>query len=141
MKQFTKIAVVCALAVSLAACGSSASSTAASSAASSEAASSVAASSEAASEAASSEAASVAEGEGYTGTQTASAKGMNGDVTAGRRLATNRVKPIFCRQNHQIRRIPHVQTIVLQMQGFRAVGGDQVQPIVNLSVSHQLAHV
>ena len=69
MKQFTKIAVVCALAVSLAACGSSASSTAASSAASSEAASSVAASSEAASEAASSEAASVAEGEGYTGTQ------------------------------------------------------------------------
>lgn len=72
MKQFTKIAVVCALAVSLAACGSSASSTAASSAASSEAASSVAASSEAA---------SVAEGEGYTGTQTASAKGMNGDVT------------------------------------------------------------
>ena len=39
MKQFTKIAVVCALAVSLAACGSSASSTAASSAASSEAAS------------------------------------------------------------------------------------------------------
>lgn len=58
MKQFTKIAVVCALAVSLAACGSSASSTAASSAASSEAASSVAASSEAASEAASSEAAS-----------------------------------------------------------------------------------
>ena len=76
MKQFTKIAVVCALAVSLAACGSSASSTAASSAASS-----VAASSEAASEAASSEAASVAEGEGYTGTQTASAKGMNGDVT------------------------------------------------------------
>ena len=40
MKQFTKIAVVCALAVSLAACGSSASSTAASSAASSEAASS-----------------------------------------------------------------------------------------------------
>lgn len=81
MKQFTKIAVVCALAVSLAACGSSASSTAASSAASSEAASSVAASSEAASEAASSEAASVAEGEGYTGTQTASAKGMNGDVT------------------------------------------------------------
>ena len=57
MKQFTKIAVVCALAVSLAACGSSASSTAASSAASSEAASSVAASSEAASEAASSEAA------------------------------------------------------------------------------------
>lgn len=71
MKQFTKIAVVCALAVSLAACGSSASSTAASSAASSEAAS----------EAASSEAASVAEGEGYTGTQTASAKGMNGDVT------------------------------------------------------------
>ena len=76
MKQFTKIAVVCALAVSLAACGSSASS-----AASSEAASSVAASSEAASEAASSEAASVAEGEGYTGTQTASAKGMNGDVT------------------------------------------------------------
>ena len=77
MKQFTKIAVVCALAVSLAACGSSASSTAASSAASSEAASSVAASSEAASEAASSEAA----GEGYTGTQTASAKGMNGDVT------------------------------------------------------------
>ena len=82
MKQFTKIAVVCALAVSLAACGSSASSTAASSAASSEAASSVAASSEAASEAASSEAASVAEGEGYTGTQTASAKGMNGDVDA-----------------------------------------------------------
>ena len=81
MKQFTKIAVVCALAVSLAACGSSASSTAASSAASSEAASSVAASSEAASEAASSEAASVAEGEGYTGTQTASAKGMNGEVT------------------------------------------------------------
>ena len=81
MKQFTKIAVVCALAVSLAACGSAASSTAASSAASSEAASSVAASSEAASEAASSEAASVAEGEGYTGTQTASAKGMNGDVT------------------------------------------------------------
>lgn len=81
MKQFTKIAVVCALAVSLAACGSSASSTAASSAASSEAASSVAASSEAANEAASSEAASVAEGEGYTGTQTASAKGMNGDVT------------------------------------------------------------
>lgn len=72
MKQFPKIAVVCALAVSLAACGSSASSTAASSAASSEAASSVAASSEAA---------SVAEGEGYTGTQTASAKGMNGDVT------------------------------------------------------------
>ena len=72
MKLFTKIAVVCALAVSLAACGSSASSTAASSAASSEAASSVAASSEAA---------SVAEGEGYTGTQTASAKGMNGDVT------------------------------------------------------------
>ena len=72
MKQFTKIAVVCALAVSLAACGSSASSTAASSAASSEAASSVAASSEAASEAASSEAASVAEGEGYTGTQTES---------------------------------------------------------------------
>ena len=64
MKQFTKIAVVCALAVSLAACGSSASSTAASSAVSSEAASSVAASSEAASEA-----------------QTASAKGMNGDVT------------------------------------------------------------
>jgi ABC-type amino acid transport substrate-binding protein len=59
MKQFTKIAVVCALAVSLAACGSSASSTAASSAASSEAASSVAASSEAASsDAASSEAAS-----------------------------------------------------------------------------------
>ena len=47
MKQFTKIAVVCALAVSLAACGSSASSTAASSAASSEAASSEAASSEA----------------------------------------------------------------------------------------------
>ena len=43
MKQFTKIAVVCALAVSLAACGSSASSTAASSAASSEAASSEAA--------------------------------------------------------------------------------------------------
>ena len=35
----------------------------------------------ASSEAASSEAASVAEGEGYTGTQTASAKGMNGDVT------------------------------------------------------------
>ena len=60
MKQFTKIAVVCALSVSLAACGSSASSTAASSAASSEAASSVAASSEAASEAASSEAASSA---------------------------------------------------------------------------------
>lgn len=80
MRQFTKIAVVCALAVSLAACGSSASSTA-SSAASSEAASSVAASSEAASEAVSSEAASAAEGEGYTGTQTASAKGMNGDVT------------------------------------------------------------
>ena len=53
MKQFTKIAVVCALAVSLAACGSTATSTAASSAASSEAASSVA----------------------------ASAKGMNGDVT------------------------------------------------------------
>ena len=47
MKQFTKIAVVCALAVSLAACGSSASSTAASSAASSEAASSEAAFSEA----------------------------------------------------------------------------------------------
>ena len=47
MKQFTKIAVVCALAVSLAACGSSASSTAASSAASSEAASSEVVSSEA----------------------------------------------------------------------------------------------
>ena len=62
MKQFIKIAVVCALAAALAACGgSSASSTAASSAASSVA---------------------VAEnGEGYTGTQTASAKGMNGDVT------------------------------------------------------------
>ena len=41
----------------------------------------VAAGADASSEAASSEAASVAEGEGYTGTQTASAKGMNGDVT------------------------------------------------------------
>ena len=50
----------------LAACGGSSSTSTASSTASS---------------AASSEAASVAEGEGYTGTQTASAKGMNGDVT------------------------------------------------------------
>ena len=49
---------------------------------------------------------------------------MTNGIT-GRRLATNRVKPIFCRQNHQIRRIPHVQTVVLQVQGFRAVGGDQ----------------
>ena len=52
-------------AAALTACGGSASSTASSTASS----------------AASSEAASVAEGEGYTGTQTASAKGMNGDVT------------------------------------------------------------
>ena len=69
MKQFIKIAAVCALAAALAACGSSSSSTAASS---------TAASSTAAT-AASTSAAAVAEG--YTGTQTASAKGMNGDVT------------------------------------------------------------
>ena len=59
MKKFVKIAVVCALAACLAACGSSASSTTT----------------------ASSAAASTAASEGYTGTQTASAKGMNGDVT------------------------------------------------------------
>ena len=61
MKQFIKIAAVCALAAALAACGSSASSTAASSTAASTAV--------------------AASGEGYTGTETASAKGMNGDVT------------------------------------------------------------
>ena len=64
-RSFLAAAGLTAAALALTACGGSASSTASSTASS----------------AASSEAASVAEGEGYTGTETASAKGMNGDVT------------------------------------------------------------
>ena len=64
-RSFLAAAGLTAAALALTACGGSVSSTASSTASS----------------AASSEAASVAEGEGYTGTQTASAKGMNGDVT------------------------------------------------------------
>ena len=66
-RSFLSVVGAVGAAAALTACGGAVSSTASSAAASSEAASS--------------EAASVAEGEGYTGTQTASAKGMNGDVT------------------------------------------------------------
>ena len=66
-RSFLSVVGAVGAAAALTACGGAVSSTASSTAASSEAASS--------------EAASVAEGEGYTGTQTASAKGMNGDVT------------------------------------------------------------
>ena len=65
-RSFLAAAGLSVAALALTACGGSSSSVA---------------SSVASSAAASSEAASVAEGEGYTGTQTASAKGMNGDVT------------------------------------------------------------
>ena len=66
-RSFLSVVGAVGAAAALTACSGAVSSTASSAAASSEAASS--------------EAASVAEGEGYTGTQTASAKGMNGDVT------------------------------------------------------------